>query len=413
LSNIDIGDIMQINPLVQPEAKPIKNDNAAVAAEKQDKTSATEASNENKERFSSENHRLLIGAKSLMSALNQELKLEGTFEFKASYSDGFSISTESGSILDKMDVEPISFDFEEVAKNVMDFLTSHIEGAKNGGASDEKLEELLAQARAGVEMGFEQARDELEGMNMLSDDVQEGMDRSYDLIGQGINDLESSLFEPASTEADLVEDSVINRDIGLQETEQGSISIKTLEGDEINISFGSETTLGQSQSFDGNQSSSQTSFNTTQSFSINVEGDLNDEELAAINGLVTNISKLADEFFNGDVQKAFEQASDLGFDSSQIAQFSLDFTEVKQVAVREHYAPSQSSSPIATISPYMQDLNEVMGNGKSLFSQDNLEQLMKGVAQEQLNMMDDMLSKSAVDFSNFNQQLIDAQEKAA
>lgn len=404
---------MQINPLVQPEAKPIKNDNDAVATEKKDKTSSTVASNENTERFSSENHRLLIGAKSLMSALNQELKLEGSFEFKASYNDGFSISTESGSILDKIDVEPISFDFEEVARNVMDFLTSHIEGAKKGGASDEKLEELLAQARAGVEMGFEQARDELEGMNMLSDDVQEGMDRSYDAIGKGINDLESSLFETEKNEADLVTDSVINREIGLQETEQGSISIKTRDGDDVNISFGSQTTLGQSQSFEGNQSSSQTSFNTTQSFSIKVEGDLNDEELEAINGLVTDISKLADEFFNGDVQKAFEQASDLGFDASQIAQFSLDFTEVKQVAVREHYAPNQSSSPIATISPYMQDLNDVMNNGNSLFSQDNLDKLMQGVAQEHLNMMDDLLSKSAIDFSNFNQQLIDAQEKAA
>lgn len=404
---------MQINPLVQPEAQPIKADNVTAATEKQEKTSSTEASNEREERFSSENHRLLIGAKSLMAALNQELKLEGSFEFKASYSDGFSISTESGSILDKIDVEPISFDFEEVAKNVMEFISSHIEGAKNAGASDDKLEELLAQARAGVEMGFEQARGELDDMNMLSDDVQEGMDRSYDLIGKGINDLESSLFAAPENEADLVTDNVINRDIGLQETEQGSISIKTRDGDEVNISFGSETTLGQSQSFEGNQSSSQTSFNTTQSFSIKVEGDLSDEELEAINGLVTDISKLADEFFNGDVEKAFEQASDLGFDASQIAQFSLDFTEVKQVAVREHYAPSQSSSPIATISPYMQDLNEVMSNGKSLFSQDNLDQLMKGVAQEQLDMMDNLLSKSAIDFSNFNQQLINAQEKEA
>jgi len=404
---------MKINPLMQQDHQKLKNDKNSAAAQKQDKSATAESAQENKSQFSMENNRLMIGAKSLMSALNQELKFGGKMDFQSSLSESFSISTESGSILDKIDVEPISFDFEEVAKNVLDFVSKTIQGAKNGGASDEKLEEMFAQAREGVDMGFAQARQELGDMDMLSDDVKEGMDRSYDLIGSGINDLEDSLFGKAENETGIAQSNVISRELGMQETEQGSISIKTRDGDDINISFGRSTSLAQSQSVSDNGYSSQTSYSRSQSFSIEVNGDLNDEELKAINELVGDISGLADEFFNGDVQKAFEQASELGFDASQIAQFSLDFKEVKQVAVREHYAPSQAQSPIATIAPYMKDLNDVMNNGSSLFSQDNLKQLMQDVAQEQLNMMDDLLSKSAIDFSNFNNQLTDAQEKAS
>ena len=398
---------------MQQEHQKLKNDKGAVATEKQDKASLADPIKENQERFSSENNRLMIGAKSLMSALNQELKLGGKLDFQSSLSESFSMKIESGSILDKIKVEPINFDFEKVAKNVMDFVGKVIMGAKSGGASDEKLEELIAQARKGVDTGFEQARKELGDMDMLSDDVKAGMDKSYGLIKQGIDDIEGALFGQLANGTQSNVSNIVSRDLGLQETEQGNISIKTLEGDDIKISFGSSTSLAQSQSVEEDGYLSQTSYSRSQSFSIEVNGDLNDDELKAINSLVTDMSNLADEFFNGDVQKAFEQASNLGFDASQIAQFSLDFKEVKQVAVREHYAPSQAKSPIATIAPYMKDLNDVMTNGQSLFSQDNLKQLMQDVAQEQLTMMDDLLAKSAIDFSTFNQQLTDAQEKTS
>jgi hypothetical protein len=56
---------------------------------------------------------------------------------------------------------------------------------------------------------------------------------------------------------------------------------------------------------------------------ISVKGDLNDEELAAISELVGKVESLAADFFAGDVQKAFEAATTLGFDAEQIAGFAL------------------------------------------------------------------------------------------
>ena len=399
---------MKINSLAPAEHQKLKNDKAAVAADKTDSSSESKSVHEKKDFLSTDNNRLLIGAKSLMSALNKELKLGGKLEFHSSINESVSIKLEGGSILDKIDIEPISFDFEEVAKNVMDFVGKAISGARDAGASDDKLAEMFAQAREGVDMGFEQARQELGDMDMLTDDVKEGMDRSYGLIQEGIDGLEADIFNKPTASAIP---NVIARELGLQESEQGSISIKTRDGDDINISFGSTTTLAQSQSSTDNGYSSETSYSRSQSFSIEVNGDLDDDELKAINSLVEDISGLADEFFNGDVQKAFEQASELGFDAGQIAQFSLDFKEVKQVAVREHYAPGQTASPIATLAPYVKDLNDVMESGESLFAKDNLKQLMQDIAQQQVDALDDMLNKSAIDFTNFNQKLIDAQEK--
>jgi hypothetical protein len=36
----------------------------------------------------------------------------------------------------------------------MEFVSGVIKGAQSGGASDDKLNEMLAQAREGVDMGF-------------------------------------------------------------------------------------------------------------------------------------------------------------------------------------------------------------------------------------------------------------------
>jgi len=349
------------------------------------------------------NQQLYIGAKSLMAALNRELKLDGSFSFSSSHSESISTKTESSPLLDKIEIEPISFDFEEVAKNVLDFVSSVIQGAKDSGASDEKLNEMFEQAKAGVDMGFEQAREELGGMNMLTDDVEQGMAKSYDLIHGGIDDLHDSMFNPP------LSNPVVSQSLAMSEQEQGSISITTRDGDEISINFQNDTSLGYSQSSADGYLVTEMSLSKSNSFSFEVHGSLDKEELQSVSNLVKDISKLADEFFNGDVEKAWQQANTLDFDQSQIAQYALDFKEVKQVAIAQTYAADNNTSPIATLSPYMKDLNQLMDQGQELFSGDNLKQMMEEIAQQQVALIDDLVDKSSEDFSQFNQQLLDAQ----
>jgi len=349
------------------------------------------------------NQQLYIGAKSLMAALNRELKLDGSFSFSSSSSYNVSVNTEQSSILDKIDVEPISFDFEEVAKNVLDFVSGVIQGAKDSGASDDKLNEMFEQARAGVDMGFEQAREELGDMNMLSDDVKQGMDKSYDLIQGGIDALHQKLLNPQPSV------SIISEELAMSEHEEGSISITTLDGDEININFSNSMSLGYSQSADGGSFRSEMNLSSSHSFSFEVHGSLDEEELKSVASLVKDIGQLADEFFNGDIEQAWQQANTLDFDQSQIAQYALDFQEVKQVSLMQNYVSDTSASPIATLSPYMKDLNQVMAQGQELFAGDSLKQMMQEIAQQQVDLVDDLVMKSSSDFTDFNQQLLNAQ----
>jgi len=349
------------------------------------------------------NQKLVIGAKMLMASLNQELTIDKSFSYESFSST--SISIKNGQALDEIEVKPFEFDFEEVAKNVMDFVSGIITGAKEGGASDEKLNELLSQARSGIDQGFSQAREELKGFDIYTKDIEEGINKSYDAIQNSLTELENQLFPQASEQ--LVQ-GVNNQQIDLLEQEQASVSITTQDGDSININFSNLTSLSQQQQIVDGKLNQQINYNQSSSFSFEVDGDLDQDELKAVTSLVKDISQLADEFFNGDVEKAWQQAQELGFDDQEIAQFSFDFKEVKQVAIVEHYSQGSTDSPIATISPYIKDLNSIAKQADGLFDNDNLKQLMHDVADQQVQRIEGLQASAAQGFNDFNQQLLNA-----
>lgn len=397
---------MKIQPTVPSTYQPLS------AKKDIDKGQATEPSSDvNKQEglkntVSAANQALFIGAKSLLAALNKELRIDGSYSHSKSTSQSVELKTMQGSIINKVDIEPITFDFEKVAENVMEFVSGVIKGAQSGGASDDKLNEMLAQARAGVDMGFEMAREELGGLDMLTDDVKLGMDKSYGLIQQGLSDLNDELFHPEQNK----NISMVAQSIGLSEHESASISIITLDGDNVNINFTNDMSLQYGQSSKTGQIINELSLSNNRTFSFSVEGELDKKELTAVAELVKDISKLADDFFNGNIEKAWQQANELNFDQKQIAQYALDFEEVKQVSITQNYSFDKSASPIAVLSPYINDLNEIMAQGNELFAKDNLKTMMRDIAQQQLEQVDSMVEATR-QFMDFNQQLLDAQQR--
>ena len=72
---------------------------------------------------------------------------------------------------------------------------------------------------------------------------------------------------------------------------------------------------------------------------------MSEEELGAINDLLGRVNNLAGEFFAGDLDVAFEQAMNLGYDAQQIASFSLNLAQVEIQQVTQAYQafePSQT-----------------------------------------------------------------------
>ncbi len=131
------------------------------------------------------------------------------------------------------------------------------------------------------------------------------------------------------------------------------LNIRTQEGDLVNLSFSSEQSLQesrtqtQSQEFGSYQEIS-TIAKAASNYSISVQGDLNEEELAAINKLAAEISPIASEFFaNGEFD--FENSGNVLADNLGVIQeveLSLERTIVASFATRTlTQLPEEGFSP--------------------------------------------------------------------
>ncbi|MCK5663238.1 MAG: DUF5610 domain-containing protein, partial [Thiotrichaceae bacterium] len=87
---------------------------------------------------------------------------------------------------------------EKVSERILSFVSGHILGESD----NEKQNELMAQAREGIEQGFSEARDILESLEVLNGQVKTDIDSTYDLIQQGLQHLEQQINGPLVEEDD-------------------------------------------------------------------------------------------------------------------------------------------------------------------------------------------------------------------
>lgn len=115
----------------------------------------------------------------------------------------------------------------------------------------------------------------------------------------------------------------------MAETRQSDIAITTDEGDVVTIS----SYLGEEQSLSYNRWNSplQQGMNFTassvkiDSFNLSIQGDLNEEELLDIENLLEDLSFIAGDFFNGDLDQAMNGALNIG-DMGSLAELSATFS---------------------------------------------------------------------------------------
>lgn len=130
--------------------------------------------------------------------------------------------------------------------------------------------------------------------------------------------------------------------------EKGSIEIQTAEGDRVSIRFRSRDLVAlasaQSTGAAGTDPASRMTVLSRGRVQVEVAGNLNADELAAVGNLLDQIDALATKFFGGDAQAAFDAAANIGFDSKQIAGFSVDLTYSRTLAA----AVASTGSPVPT-----------------------------------------------------------------
>ncbi|WP_462173679.1 DUF5610 domain-containing protein [Pseudoalteromonas xiamenensis] len=305
---------------------------------------------------------------------------------------------------DKAEKKPL-FDFESVVKNVLEFVKGAVNMAKANGKSDDELREMLGKAREGVNLGVDDASKILDDSGLLDDDIKTGISKSQEGIHKGLDDFEKSLFEPQS-QGVLVAGAQY---ASLQN--QAEFSFTTAEGDEIVISFNDAYSSKQGFAVSEGEKGKAFAFASEQQheveFSISVNGEVNDAEKEAINGMMKDIRDISNAFFRGDFDKAFEQAKKLSLDNEQIAQFSLDMKQTKQTAAISQYQQSNPTAQAAkAFQPLNEGLREVHGQGKALGVEKQLPDIMEWMNHGQARL------KEFLDYAQAYFQTLDSQKQS-
>jgi hypothetical protein len=364
------------------------------------------------------------------------------------------------------------FDFEEIAKNVLKFVGGAIKNAQNKGADLDKLNDMFEQASSGVLKGIKLAEQDLAGF--LNEEITNGISQSKTLIEDGIAKLKDDIFNPQALELENPIQSIVNSTrVTYEKQESVELSIRTTEGDTVNITFEdlqqfefnqkqlqrfsketeSDNKVVDSETFDSNPNTlaasettkpvsdavkrtdvnveeleqvksdielikQNTIFYQANTFSFSVNGELDKDELKAIGQLIADTNELAEEFFNGDIETAFNQALELGFDEQELSSFALQLTKVENTAVIKAYetvsrfdSDSVDSDPAKAVKPvadYLEKLLKVL-DGARLHLEDT--NSYENVVNKLINKLGDDVATpdliSAINrFNKFNQKLV-------
>ncbi|SEE41844.1 DUF5610 domain-containing protein [Pseudomonas anguilliseptica] len=223
---------------------------------------------------------------------------------------------------------------EKVAGRILGFIEQRLQSEQAAGADPSKLKGLLEQARSGVEKGFAEARKILDGMGVLQGKVASDIGDTYQKIQDGFSDLDKR-FNP---DAALVEGSTniaAYSERFAAQAETFDMEVTTRDGDRLRISIAQASAnwsqSGVVASSNGNGSSvvasSQSGSLQIGAWQVSVEGELDDEERAALEKLFGQVQDLSNKFYAGDLSSAFDRAMALEMDGEQLASMSLRLTQ--------------------------------------------------------------------------------------
>ena len=261
--------------------------------------------------------------------------------------------------------KPSIFDYEAVANNVLKFVQGVISKEKNNGADDDKLKSMLLAARSGIKTGFAEASEVLNKSGLMSDDIKQGIDEAGKLIKQGLATFERSLFN------NELQTKVQNENVQqtykeasrYRLTENAAFSFTTQEGDQVNIRFNSDYLERQAMIVKESENSLETihdqSTSLSMAFSMEVNGDLNEDEKKAINNLMSSLQDVSSLFFEGNIEGALDEALDISMNSKQLAAFSMDLQRSETMTSIKKY---QKMMPGKDVSELVQPLNQLLKN---------------------------------------------------
>lgn len=332
---------------------------------------------------------VLLSSQAAYSQVRQETLVTGGF------ADGKDSSGRSASAADKLvaklaenipgmsaaemkGLDANDYSPEKVAARISDFVAQGLEQARSRGASDADLDRMYQAAVSGVEKGFKEATDILNDLNMLTDDISATIDQTKDLTFDALAGI-APTNTTASTTASTSQTSISAAE-RYAKAESFSMEVMTKEGDKVSISFDSEASITASLGAYTDGETSAVSFgvdrNASSNFSFSVEGDLNTEELDALTSLMQDINLIAEDFYSGDIQDAFNHATELEMDKSQLMNLNVTMTQSASYSAAVAYEQVQQlDNPLGDngrhLGQMMQNIDHIMSNPALGFLEDS------------------------------------------
>lgn len=246
---------------------------------------------------------------------------------------------------------------ESTAENILSHVQKGLDALKESGASQEKIDARLEAAKEGIATGYAQAREMLEGMGMMDDALAADIDRGETLVNEGISSMAAGDIPAllASDEADTVSNtdaadteeptSSINTPTysaaAMRTSNNMSLEVITQDGDRVTVDFSQRQ--GSLEMRAGGLSVSASAF--SEKWDMEVRGNLDDGEVAALEELFADVQKLSETFFGGDLGAALEEAMSLGFDGNELASMSLNLRQQSFSNVSRAYGQAGPSMP--------------------------------------------------------------------
>jgi hypothetical protein len=244
-------------------------------------------------------------------------------------------------------------DAQAVATTMLDFVQRGLDQLRSRGADDSRIEQRLEAAKEGIAKGYDQAEQQLKDMGLLNDELKAEIDQGRDLINLGLDQITSGQYEKNSQgkEVNAGMQPLSSSLYSSQASQQNSMSLElmTKDGDRISLSFKQSA---QSSSFSEQQGSSfmtAAGFEQGTEWQMDVIGDLDEGEQAALSSLLQGVEKLSSTFFSGDLGGALEQAIKLGFEGDELASMSLNLRQESFSSVSRAYNSVQPKLPTSEL----------------------------------------------------------------
>ncbi len=267
----------------------------------------------------------------------------------------------------------------QAANNILSFISLRLQQDVADGATGEELISRLQAGYEGFLKGYGEAYEQLVGTGLLSPEVESVIERTKELVLAGIESLAeeygiespiagaagkennaggngetvvhvlntsapvsldphatfakfaNQLVKPGAELETLLNSTTINYEA--LEKRDFSFSLVTKDGDTVNISAssvrGERGSRGETERYGSS------------GFDVQVDGELDEDELKAINHLLDQVGSLSESFFEWNIEEAFEMALEIGFDETEIASFSLNLQQELTTVVQSTYSDIQ------------------------------------------------------------------------